>query len=579
MDIKDIKKEITNFVQKALGLPSDFVLRLDISPDLKIGDLSIACFDLGKHLKQSPEKIAASLSSYFHDETETHHVMTKVENAGPYVNFFLNKNIWFRAVLEQILKQKQSFGKNLNAQPLKKIVLEYSSPNTNKPQHLGHLRNNFLGWSLAQLIQSAGHKVIKVNIINDRGIHISKSMLAYKLWGNKKTPKSENKKGDNFVGDYYVMFEKKVKKNPELLKQAQELLEKWEAGDKKIRKLWKKMNKWALSGINQTYKKIGVSFDKIYYESKIYKLGKKIILQALKKDLCYIRDDKAVEIDLTNYGLDKKVLIRPDGTSVYITQDIGLVQLRYKQFKPDIYIYVVGSEQDYHFKVLFKILNIFGNEWAKNCYHLSYGLISLPKGRMKSREGEVVDADDVILEMENLAMHEIAKRDQNLAKDEIDKRATAIALSALKFYLLKFTPKQNIKFNPEKTLSFEGDTGPYLQYTYARIQSILKKANFNTNSLGEVDYTVLGNEEEVELLKQLFVYTDILLRCVDEYSPAYLCTYLLQLSQIFNEFYHKHRVLQEKNDVKDARLVLIAAIAQVIKNALGLLGINVLEEM
>ncbi|MDA2936193.1 arginine--tRNA ligase [Patescibacteria group bacterium AH-259-L05] len=575
MNIEDIKKSIINTVQKALDLPSDFVLDLDLPPDPKMGDVSISCFEIAKHISQSPEKIAAHISR----KVQANSIIQKVENVGPYINFFLKKNVWFESVLEQIYKQKQRFG-NIREEKEKKIVLEYSSPNTNKPQHLGHLRNNFLGWSLAQILQTAGHKIIKVNLINDRGIHICKSMLAYQLWGNNKTSESENIKGDHFVGDYYVLFEKKVQENPELLKKAQELLEKWEKRDKKTRKLWKEMNTRALDGINQTYKKIGVRFDKVYYESKIYKRGKNIILKALKKDLCYVRDDGAVEIDLTGHGLDKKVLLRADGTSVYITQDIGLSQLRYKQFKPDTCIYVVGSEQDYHFKALFKILQVFGFEWARNCYHLSYGLISLPKGRMKSREGEVVDADDIILEMENLAEKEIIKRSPDLDNNEVKKRAEAIALSALKFYLLKFTPQQNIKFNPEESLSFEGDTGPYVQYTYARIQSILRKSKLSEPGTdSRIDYSELGNDEEIELLKQLFVYQNILARCVDEYNPAYLCTYILQLSQTFNKFYHKHHVLQAKDNVRHARLVLISAIAHVIKNSLNLLGIDVLDEM
>lgn len=573
MTISEIKKNIVDLVKKALNLPSDFVLELDLPPDPKMGDVSISCFKIAKHLNQSPEKVAANISA----QVGPGQIVEKAKNAGPYVNFFLNYELWFRSVLEQI--QKQNFAAHVETGSPKKIVLEYSSPNTNKPQHLGHLRNNFLGWSLAQLLQAAGHKVIAVNLINDRGIHIAKSMLAYTLWGDNKTPVSESIKGDHFVGDYYVLFEKKVRQNPELFKKAQELLEKWEKNDKKTRKLWKKMNAWALHGINQTYKKIGIDFDRTYYESKVYAKGKKIVLNALKKGLCYQREDGAIEIDLTSYGLDRKVLLRPDGTSVYITQDIGLAKLRYKQFKPNTYIYVVGSEQDYHFKVLFKILQVFGNEWAKNCYHCSYGLISLPYGRMKSREGTVVDADDIIDEMEQLAKKEIIKRNPDLDKREVKRRAEIIALSALKFYLLKFTPQQSIKFNPEASLSFEGDTGPYIQYTYARIQSILKKSKLEAELPSKVDYAVLGNEEEVELLKLLFVYTDILTHCVDGYNPAYLCTYLLQLSQAFNEFYHKRRVLKAKDDVKEARLVLISSIAKVIKNGLNLLGIDVLYKM
>lgn len=580
MTISEIKKEITDSVKKAFDLPSDFVFDLDLPPHPEMGDLSVSCFEIAKLLGNSPNKIAADLV----DQVGPGRVIEKVENVGPYVNFFLKKDVWFKTVCEQILKQQENFAK-LNIGQGKKVLIEYSAPNTNKPQHLGHLRNNFLGWALANLFIKAGFRVTKANLITDRGIHICKSMLAYKKWGEGKTPESEKIKGDHFVGKYYVLFEQRAKKNPELINEAREMLEKWEQGHAEVMALWQKMNKWTLQGFKKTYEKIGVDFDHIYYESDIYQLGKKIIFKALKKGLCYKREDNAIEIDLTKHGLDKKVLIRADSTSVYITQDIGLAKLKQKQFKPDTSIYVTGSEQDYHFKVLFRVLEIFRFDWVKNCFHLSYGLISLPEGKMKSREGKVVDADDIIMEMEQLAKSEILNRSPNLSPAEVSRRAEIIALACLKFYLLKFTPVQHIHFKPKESISFEGDTGAYVQYTYARIQSILKKAigRSLTPDLEALDYSGLGNEQEVELLKLLFIYSDTLQRCINThenmYNPAYLCQYLLKLSQKFNEFYHQHRVLQAKSDVKNARLILISSVAEVIKNGLNLLGVDVLQEM
>lgn len=574
MKIIELKQNIIKLLRKAVSdLPSDFDFELDIPPDPKMGHLFIASFKAAQYLHQSPEKVAADIVAKLKDSKIG--PLSRVENTGPYVNFFLDQNIWFKSVLEEILKQKQDFGQ-LDLGQGKKILIEYSAPNTNKPQHLGHLRNDFLGWSLSNLLSFAGFKVNKVNLINDRGVHICKSMLAYQKWGQDQTPESEKIKGDHLVGKYYVLFEEKVKQNPALIDQARDLLKKWEQGDPATLALWQKMNQWAIKGLEKTYQKIGIDFDHVYYESDIYNSGKKIILAALKKGLCYQREDGAVEIDLTKDGLDKKVLIRSDGTSVYVTQDIGLAKLKQKQFKPDRSIYVVGSEQDYHFKVLFRVLEIFGFKWAKTCYHLSYGLISLPEGKMKSREGTVVEADDIISEMEQLAKSEILNRNSSLSPVEVSRRAEIIALGALKFFLLKFTPVQNIHFRPKESISFEGDTGPYVQYTYARIQSILRK---NNQALKKINYRVLGQVEEIELLKLLFMYPEIIRKSVDHYNPAYLANYCLKLSQKFNEFYHQHRVLQAKSDLKNARLVLISGVGQVIKNSLNLLGIRILEEM
>jgi arginyl-tRNA synthetase len=470
-------------------------------------------------------------------------------------------------------------------------MIEFSAPNTNKPQHLGHVRNNLLGDALAKILSAAGFKVVKANLVNDRGIHVAKSMLAYKLWGEGKTPQSEKVKSDHFVGDFYLLFGKKEKDDPSLLDKAQELVRKWEAGDSETLALWQRMNKWAIAGLKETYQKLGISFDKWYWESETYKLGKEFISKALKKGLCYRRDDGAVEIDLTAHGLDKKVLIRPDGTSVYVTQDLGLAKLKFDEFKLDKSIYVVGSEQDYHFKMLFKVLELFGFKWAKKCWHLSYGMVWLPEGRMKSREGQVVEADDIIHEMKKLAQSEILARDANISGQDLRERAGQIGLAALKFYLLKFTPQQALTFNPEESISFEGATGPYVQYAYARIQSIKKK--FPISPLGraqraggnfqfpkEVDYSVLGNQEEVALLKLLDQFPEEVAKSARDYNPARTATYLLNLAQMFNKFYHAHPVLQAKTEeLKVVRLALINSVAIVLKNGLALLGIATPEKM
>jgi len=585
MSVVNIKNEIIAQIKKNLpDALSDFELEINIPQEAKMGDLSVACFGLSKISKMPPDKIAADLAGKISAKGGSasggkSKYVEKVNNIGPYLNFFLKKKIWFKEVLDEVLSKKDKYGEE-NIGRGAKIVLEFSAPNTNKPQHLGHLRNNFLGTVMANLLSNQGYQVIKANLINDRGIHICKAMLAYQKWGDDKTPDTEKMKPDHFVGQYYVLFSEKVKDNPELLDEAQKMLEKWEAGDSEILSLWQTMNKWAIDGLQQTYKKFKIDFDYLYYESDIYKSGKEIIFKALKSGLCYKRPDGAIEIDLTRDGLDKKVLIRADGTSVYVTQDIGLAKFRYNQFKPAKMLYVVASEQDYHFKVLFRILEIFGFDWVKTCYHFSYGMVFLPEGKMKSREGTVVEADEIINKLEQLAKSEILGRDNTLSPAEVSARAETIALAAIKFYFLKFTPLQDVHFKPEESISFEGATGPYIQYTYARIQSILTKQPSNQATKQLVNFAALGNPEEVEILKSLFVFQNSIKQAVDSYNPAYLANYLLKLSQQFNEFYHKCPVLRAegKNLVK-GRLVLIQAVAQVLKNGLNLLGINVLNKM
>jgi arginyl-tRNA synthetase len=573
-----IKKNLTSLVKKTLPeLPTNFILEWLPPPQPEMGDLCLPCFKIGQELKQSPEKIAQQIEKLLNKKIPLINLVEQVKSQGPYLNVFLDKPLWMEIIFQEILKSKKEWGRtNFNKQ--KRILIEYSAPNTNKPQHLGHLRNNFLGWTMAQLFSATGAKTTKINLINDRGIHICQSMLAYQKWGEGKTPESEKIKGDAFVGQYYVLFNQKAKDNPALLEEAQAMLQQWEQGDPEIITLWQKMNQWAIEGFKKTYQKIGVDFDVWYFESDIYEWGKKTINKALKKGLCYKREDGAIEIDLEKYNLGKKVLLRPDGTSVYITQDIGLAQLKQEQFNPHLSVYVVCSEQDYHFKVLFKVLEIFDFDWVKNLHHLSYNLVFLPHGRMKSRQGQTADADEVIQEMENMAKGEILSRNPNLSPLEVSQRAEIITQAALKFYCLKFTPEQKIKFDPQVSISFEGDSGPYCQYTYVRIQSILKKVG-KQEQLKKIDYQVLKNKLEIELTQLLFNYPEIIKKSTINYNPSYLAHYLLSLAQKFNEFYHHSPVLKAEPKIKEARLVLIQAVATTLKKGLALLGIEVLEEM
>lgn len=579
-DIKTFKEIIVLNLKKLIEkefTPSaleNLDLKIETPPQSEMGDLSLACFQLAKKLKKKPESVAKLLAK----EIKFDEIIEKVVAVGPYLNFFLQPSKWFTLTLNEILEKKDKFGSSEIGKD-KLVMIEFSSPNTNKPQHLGHLRNNLLGASLANLFKNLGYKVIRANLINDRGIHIAKSMLAYQKWGEGKTPESEKIKGDYFVGKFYTLFEEKVKENPDLLNEAHLLLKKWEEGDQKVWQLWQKMNSWAIQGFQETYRRLGIEFDKWYYESEIYKLGKEIVNEALKKNLCYQREDGAIEIDLSRYQLGKKVLMRADGTSIYITQDLGLAKLKYDEYKPDLSLYVVGSEQNHHFKVLFKILEIFGYPWVKNCYHLSYGLVFLPAGKMKSREGKVVEIDELLNEVKKNAKAEILKREKNISPKDLEERAEKIALASLKFFFLKFSPEEDIFYDPEKEVSFEGATGPYLLYTYARIQGILKKSEFQEQNLEAIDYSLLKEKEEKEILKILFNFPEVFEKSAFNYNPSFLSNYLLKLAQTFNTFYHQHQVLTAEKEIRKARLVLIKAVAQVLKNGLNTLGIEVLERM
>lgn len=578
-DIKSLKEQIILNLKKAIGIKfgenilaeTDF--ELESPPDIKFGDFSWGCFKLAKKTGKKPNEIAKILAK----STQANDFVEKIVEEGPYLNFHLYKDKWFRLTLTEILEEGEKFGEDELGKD-KTILIEFSEPNPNKPMHLGHLRNTLLGDSLANLFKKLGYLVIRVNLINDRGIHIAKSMLAYKIWGEGKTPESEKKKPDYFVGDFYSLFDIKVKENPTLLDQAQEMLKKWENSDQETWALWQKMNKWAMDGFNQTYQKLGVNFDKWYYESETYKIGREIVKEALDKKLCYQREDGAIEVDLSAYGLDKKVLIRADGTSIYITQDLGLAKLKNKEYKPDSSFYVVGSEQKYHFQVLFKILEIFGFDWVKKCRHLSYGLVFLPEGKMKSREGKVVEADNLIQEVQQIAKGEILKREKDILPNELEERAEKIALASIKFFFLKFTPEEDVHYEPKKEISFEGATGPYLQYTYARIQGIIKKSN-KKNDNDKIDFSTLGKKEEIEILKLLYNFPEIIKKSAISYNPSYLANFLLELAQKFNTFYHQCPVLQAEEKIVQARLSLITSVAQVFKNGLKILGIETLDHM
>jgi arginyl-tRNA synthetase len=475
-------------------------------------------------------------------------------------------------------------------------MVEYSSPNTNKPLHLGHIRNNLLGYSVAEILKAYGYDVIKANLVNDRGIHICKSMLAWEKFGNGETPESSGLKGDHLVGKYYVVFDKEykkeiealkvegqsedeAKKNAPLIQEAQVMLQKWEAGDEDVLNLWKTMNGWVYAGFDKTYKQLGVDFDKFYYESETYLLGKDIIQEGLEKGVFFKKDDNSVWIDLTDEGLDEKLVLRGDGTSVYITQDLGTAQLKYDEFKMNESIYVVGNEQDYHFKVLFAILKKLGKEWADGLYHLSYGMVDLPSGKMKSREGTVVDADDLMAEMIETAKErteELGKTEGFNEEEKVNLYQT-IGMGALKYFLLKVDPKKRLLFDPNESVDFQGHTGPFVQYTHARIKSVLRKADYVP---GQIKVPSTLSTFERDLIQALANYPAIIEASAKEFSPAQLANYAYDIAKLYNKFYHEETILKaEDENVKGFRLQLSASAARIISESMNLLGIQVPERM
>ncbi len=582
---KIILKKIAESVMESFGEKPESV-SLALPPEIALGDFTVECFNLAKQFKKSPAEIAKIISEKLSEKKDE--IIKKATGVGPYVNINIDLSALLGSVCAEVISREESFG-NSDFGKNQRVMVEYLSPNTNKPLHLGHLRNGSLGMAMANLFEAAGHAVIKASLINDRGVHICKSMLTWKKWGNGSTPKSQGVKGDRFVGKWYVRFAKELEKNPELEKEVQEMLQKWEAGDPEIIKLWKMMNDWVYDGFSETYKEFGLKFDKFYYESETYKLGKNIIDEGLKKKVFRKDENGSVVFDLLKeeFGLDKDgnpkkiTLLRSDGTSVYMAQELGTALLKIKEYRLDRSIYVVGSEQNYHFRSLFKILESLKYDWAKGLFHLSYGMVYLPEGKMKSREGKVIDADDFIKEIKDLAAESIRTRDaeNKISEKEVKERAGKIGIGAIKFYLLRVNPNQDINFNPKESISLEGFTGPYCQYAFARISSILKNAG-SMPEIKDADFSVLDSDEERLIIQKIIQFPDEILMAVKEFNPSQIATQTFELAKAFNQFYHKHPVLNANGEeLKNARLILIKAVAIVLKKGLNLLGIETLERM
>ncbi|WP_315404199.1 arginine--tRNA ligase [Hoylesella saccharolytica] len=567
------------------------------------GNLTLVVFPFLKMSKKKPEDTAQELGEYLLAHCN---VIAKFNVVKGFLNLVIAPAAWI-ALLNGI-NADERFGEKpiTDASPL--VMIEYSSPNTNKPLHLGHVRNNLLGWSLAKIMEANGNKVVKTNIVNDRGIHICKSMLAWKKWGNGATPESTGKKGDHLIGDYYVAFdqhyraeckalaeqfhaeglsedeaEKRAKDEAPLIKEAHEMLVKWEQGDKEVRALWKMMNDWVYEGFDETYKMMGVGFDKIYYESDTYLEGKAKVEEGLKKGLFFRKPDGSVWADLSDEGLDQKLLLRADGTSVYMTQDIGTADMRFKDYSIDQMIYVVGNEQNYHFQVLSILLDRLGFKWGKELVHFSYGMVELPNGKMKSREGTVVDADELMSEMIASAKRtsEELGKFADMTDSERNEIARIVGLGALKYFILKVDARKNMLFNPEESIDFNGNTGPFIQYTYARIRSIMRKAEAEGLVLPETlaDDMPL-NDKEVELVQKLNNFGVVVEQAGKDYSPNGIANYCYELTKDFNQFYHDYSILNaENNAAKTVRLMLAKNVAKVIKNGMDLLGIEVPERM
>ena len=565
--MKKFKEKIAKLIEKETGVDFQIVFKeFAFPPNPEMGDLSLPCFSLAKKLNKSPIEISKQLKG----KIENSDLIKNVESVGPYLNIFLKPELLSKEVLEEIYDKKSKYG--LKKSNGKRIVIEFPAPNTNKPLHVGHVRNMCIGESISRLFESQGYKVFRVNLNNDRGIHICKSMLAYQKWGNNKEP---DKKSDHFVGDFYVLFCKKAKENPDLYDEAQEMLRKWENGNKKIRELWEKMNKWALDGFKETYEKFGIKFDKEYYESEMYEKGKELILDGLKKGIFKKGSEGEVLIDLGN-ELGEKIVLRADGTSVYITQDLYLAYLKFKDFKYDKSIYVVASEQNYHFKVLFEILRKIGFGKADACYHLSYGMVHLPEGRLKSREGNVVDADELLNDVEKEAEIEIRKR-KNIPANKLKETARKIALSAIKYFILKHQAQKDFIFRPKESISFEGNTGPYIQYSLVRANKILEKSKISVKN--KIDFSLLKEKEEIEIIKKMSLFPEIMENSAKNYAPNLIAGYAYSLASLFNLFYEKYPVIQENKAVEEARLLLIYCFSLVLGSCLNLLGIEKVEQM
>jgi len=573
------------------------------------GNLTLVVFPFVKAAKKSPEQTAQEIGDYLVEHCQA---VEKVNVVKGFLNMSIGNGAWLQ--LLQAIDQDEHFGTKQATEDSKLVMIEYSSPNTNKPLHLGHVRNNLLGWSLAQIMEANGNKVVKTNIVNDRGIHICKSMLAWLKYGNGETPESSGKKGDHLIGDYYVAFDKhyreevkqlmaqgmdeeKAKQEAPLIKEAHEMLVKWEQGDPEVRALWEKMNSWVYAGFDETYRKMGVKFDKIYYESQTYLKGKAKVEEGLAKGLFERHEDGSVWADLTKEGLDQKLLLRSDGTSVYMTQDIGTAEMRFQDYPIDKMIYVVGNEQNYHFQVLSLLLDRLGFKWGKELTHFSYGMVELPNGKMKSREGTVVDADDLMELMVEDAYKtsmELGKYD-DMTEEERREIARIVGMGALKYFILKVDARKNMLFNPEESIDFNGNTGPFIQYTYARIRSILRKFRGERGegsgeridpgadqglSISLTSHLSPLTTKEIELIQKMNEYPAVVEQAGKDYSPSGIANYCYELTKVFNQFYHDYSILNEPDEQKKAvRLMMAANTAKIIKSGMGLLGIEVPERM
>lgn len=554
------------------------------------GNLTIVVFPFLKASHKRPEDTAQEIGEYLVANCEA---VEKFNVIKGFLNITIKPSFW-TSVLQSV-EATENFGFKPVTDDSRLVMIEYSSPNTNKPLHLGHVRNNLLGFSLAKIMEANGNKVVKTNIVNDRGIHICKSMLAWLKWGNGITPEKAGKKGDHLIGDFYVAFDKHYKEelqqlmdggmtkeeaeaNSSLMKEARTMLKKWEDGDEEVRSLWRTMNEWVYAGFDETYARMGVSFDKIYYESNTYLEGKEKVLEGLEKGIFYRKDDNSVWADLTADGLDQKLLLRTDGTSVYMTQDIGTAKLRFQDYPIDQMIYVVGNEQNYHFQVLSLLLDKLGFSWGKDLIHFSYGMVELPNGKMKSREGTVVDADELMDEMIATARKMSEGRLKGVPEEEMDDVYRIIGLGALKYFILKVDPRKNMLFNPQESIDFNGNTGPFVQYTYARIRSVLRKSD---EADAATDITAYEpNEKEIEIIQRIADFSSVVSEAGRTYSPALIANYVFELAKGYNQFYHDYSILKEENGVARAfRLHLSRTVADIIRRGFSLLGVEVPERM
>ena len=592
MIYKQVKSEIEKLYQQEI--PDAWVQLQKTKKEFE-GHLTLVVFPLLKMSKKKPEETAAEIGEHLEKTLPDIAGFNVIKG---FLNLVIAPGYWIGQL--NLIHRNPRFGLKPETSDSQLVMIEYSSPNTNKPLHLGHIRNNLLGFSLAEIMKANGYKVVKTNIVNDRGIHICKSMLAWQKWGNGETPESSGKKGDHLIGDYYVKFDQEYKKElkdlqtkglsekeaeakSELMGEAREMLRRWEAGDQATVSLWEMMNTWVYAGFDETYKMMGVDFDKIYYESQTYLEGKGKVLEGLEKKAFFRREDGSVWADLSADGLDEKLLLRADGTSVYMTQDIGTAKLRFDDYPIDKMVYVVGNEQNYHFQVLALLLDKLGFEFGKDLVHFSYGMVELPEGKMKSREGTVVDADDLMAEMIRTAKEtsqELGKLD-GYTNEEIDNVSRTVGLGALKYFILKVDPRKNMVFNPKESIDFNGNTGPFIQYTYARIQSVLRKAGEQQIELPEtLDTSVPINEKEALLIQMLLEFETVVKEAADNYSPALIANYIYDLVKEYNQFYHDFPILREENEpLKVFRLILSKNVGIVARTAFSLLGIDVPERM